>query len=386
VARENDHTMNDTGTTEASGTPPGDISDTPVIVLRAGVGDPISVIDAYLLKEHTAEILDALVDLSLAKGADDARIYLGGRATEAKPEILGEAGRLEQAGIVLAQAKAAAGSADADAHARRSKPHRPRLRLTLYEATFPLVCAEVTAFVRAAEGGRPVPEFAPVTTGTGLETPLLLEGRPVIVTDPAALTADQGLLADAVFTLAGDVEREGVVVAPTATTLRELVFDHGGGVAGGRGLKAVVVGGPTGGLVPPSLLDLPATDDALRSFNVTLGSGTIEVVAEPACAVDRVRRAMHVISEENCGKCVVCREGSMQMAEILAAIGTGAGRPGDIGLLLELARALRVLGTCGWGRAAASPVLSALAHFPGDLEAHLHNKACPAGVCGERAG
>lgn len=330
----------------------------PIIICRAGIGDPVACGEAALLERHPRAVVEGLVHAARAAGAGSAHVYLGGRAAACRETLLREVGRLREDGGIDIE-----------------------IEIEVHDGPTALVCAEESAFLRALEGGRPVPDFPPLAG-----TPRLLFGRPVVVINLAESIRAPGAGAYVPYTLAGDVASPGVVEARPGVTLRELVFEYGGGVAGGADLKAVAVGGPTGGWLPPALLDLPATDEALRDAGAHLGAGTVEAIAEPACAVRLARVAMDAIARENCGKCVVCREGSMQMAEILSDVAAGRGRPGDLDLLHDLARALKLLGTCGWGRTAADPVLSALVHFRDDFDAHVRRKTCPAGVCAAEVG
>lgn len=328
----------------------------PIIVCRAGVGDPLALGEATLLERDARAVLEGLLRKGRSVGAVSGRVYLGGRAAERREGLLREVDRLRD------------------------------FEITVHEAPAALVCTEESAFLRAVEGGRPVPDFAPPFPGSTSEAPRFLCGRPVVVTDPATLLSERDDSSSMLYTLVGDVDTPGVVEAPIGITLRELVLESGGGIAGGGDLKAVSVGGPTGGWLPPALLDLPVTDEALRRVGAHLGAGTVAAVAHPGCAVHLARGALDVLARENCGRCVVCREGTMQMAEILAGIAGGTSRAGDLDLLNELARALKLLGTCDWGRTAADPVLTALAYFRDDFEAHVRLKACPAGVCAREAG
>ena len=271
--------------------PPAAAGGPPLVVLRAGFGDPVSLVDAHLLETRTAEVLAALVRFARAAGSEAARVYLGERARGSRNTILQEVGKLR--------------TTDAAFY------------IEVHTIALPWVSSEVTAFLRALEGRRPVPDFSPPAGGHPAETVLYLEGHPVAVTDPVALLAGEGLLAGPVFTLTGEVASPGVTEAPPGTTVRELVCERGGGVAGGKALKAVALGGPVGGFLPPSLLDVPLTDDALRLALAHVGTGTIRVIAEPACVVAEARVAMDALAEQNCGKCVCCREGTMQMAEII---------------------------------------------------------------------
>lgn len=343
----------------------------PIVVCRAGIGDPLARGEAALLERDPRAVVEGLVRAARAAGAGSAHMYLAARAADCRETLLREVGRLHEDG-------------------------ETDIEIEVLDGPAALVCAEESAFLRALEGCRPVPDFSPpapdspvaatvaVPTGRAeraAEAPRLLFGKPVVFISLAESIGAPGAPALVPYTLAGDVLAPGAVEAPPGATLRELVFEYGGGPASAKDLKAVAVGGPTGGWLPPSLLDLPATDEALRAAGTHLGAGTIVAVAHPACAVHLARGALEALARENCGKCVVCREGTMQMAEILGDVAEGKGRPGDIDLLHDLARGLRLLGTCDWGRTAADPVLTALAHFCDDFEAHVRLKGCPAGVC-----
>jgi NADH-quinone oxidoreductase subunit F len=164
-------------------------------------------------------------------------------------------------------------------------------------------------------------------------------------------------------------------------SLREIVYDIGGGLPGGKLLKAIQVGGPTGGYLPPSSLDLPIDEERLSSAGTMMGSGSILVIDGDACIVDQAKRSLSFIQSESCGKCVFCREGTMQMAEILTDVTEGRGKPHDMDLLLELAEGLKLGSQCDLGRAAANPALTAIRYFREELEAHIKDRKCPARVC-----
>ncbi len=173
----------------------------------------------------------------------------------------------------------------------------------------------------------------------------------------------------------------GLVEVPMGTTLRRVVYDIGGGVPDGRKFKAVQTGGPSGGVIPEELLDLPIDFDELAKAGSMMGSGGMIVMDEDTCMVDTARYYLNFLAEESCGKCVPCREGLCQMLNVLNRICGGDGREGDIELLEEISGVVKDWSLCALGGTAPNPVLSTLAHFRDEYEAHIREKRCPAGVC-----
>jgi NADH:ubiquinone oxidoreductase subunit F (NADH-binding) len=173
----------------------------------------------------------------------------------------------------------------------------------------------------------------------------------------------------------------GLIEVPMGIPLREIVYGIGGGLPGGRPLKAIHVGGPTGGYLPASSLDLPVDDEHLLAAGTFMGSGTILVIDGDACIVDHAKCSLSSLQSESCGKCVFCREGTMQMAEILTDMTEGRGKTHDVDLLLELGEGLKLGAQCDLGRTAANPALTAIRYFREELEAHIKEKKCQAHVC-----
>jgi NADH-quinone oxidoreductase subunit F len=184
-----------------------------------------------------------------------------------------------------------------------------------------------------------------------------------------------------VFALVGKVKRTGLVEVPMGMTLRRLVFDIGGGITGNREFKAVQTGGPSGGCIPASLLDLPLDFESLDKYGSMMGSGGVIVMDDRTCMVEVARYYTNFLAEESCGKCTPCREGLRRMLEILTDLTTGKGREGDIERLEKTALAMKEGSLCGLGKTAANPVLSTIKYFRGEYEEHLKNKTCPAGIC-----
>jgi NADH-quinone oxidoreductase subunit F len=184
-----------------------------------------------------------------------------------------------------------------------------------------------------------------------------------------------------VFALVGKVNRTGLAEVPMGTSLRQLVFDVGGGLPKGRTFKAVQTGGPSGGCIPASLLDLPIDFDTLIQYGSMMGSGGIIVMDDRTCMVEVARYYTNFLAEESCGKCTPCREGLRRMLEILNDITAGKGQQGDIERLEEIGDAMQEAALCGLGKSAPNPVLTTIKYFRSEYEAHLKNKACPAGIC-----
>jgi len=164
-------------------------------------------------------------------------------------------------------------------------------------------------------------------------------------------------------------------------TLRELIYEIGGGIPEGKSFKAVQTGGPSGGCIPKDLLDTPIDYDKLKEVGSIMGSGGMVVMDENTCMVDVARYFLDFLQDESCGKCLSCREGTKRMAEIVTNITNGQGAEGDLELLEELAIVVKDTSMCGLGQTAANPVLSTLKYFRDEYEEHIKNGKCPAGVC-----
>jgi NADH-quinone oxidoreductase subunit F/NADP-reducing hydrogenase subunit HndC len=183
------------------------------------------------------------------------------------------------------------------------------------------------------------------------------------------------------FAIAGKVKHTGLIEIPLGVTIREIVYDIGGGILNDRKFKAVQTGGPMGGCIPEKYLDMPVDYESLASVGSIMGSGGFVVMDEDTCMVDIARFFMEFAQEESCGKCVPCRVGTRRMLDILNNICEGRGKPGDIELLETLAKSTSQGALCGLGKGAPNPVLSTIEHFRDEYEAHIYEKKCPAKVC-----
>jgi NADH-quinone oxidoreductase subunit F len=184
-----------------------------------------------------------------------------------------------------------------------------------------------------------------------------------------------------IFSLVGKINNTGLIEVPMGMTLREIVYDIGGGIPGGKRFKAVQTGGPSGGCIPEEKLDLPVDFDALTEAGSMMGSGGMIVMDESTCMVDVAKYFTNFLKDESCGKCTSCRDGTLRMYEVLDRITKGEGKEGDIELLEEIGWATTEASLCALGGTAANPVLSTIRYFRDEYEAHIRDKRCPAGVC-----
>jgi NADP-reducing hydrogenase subunit HndC len=184
-----------------------------------------------------------------------------------------------------------------------------------------------------------------------------------------------------VFALGGKINNTGLVEIPMGTTLREIIYDIGGGIPGGKAFKAAQTGGPSGGCIPPSHLDTPIDYDSLTAIGSMMGSGGLIVMDEDNCMVDVARFFLDFTVDESCGKCPPCRIGTKRMLEILERIVNGQGEEGDIEKLEKLGENIKNAALCGLGKTAPNPVLSTIKYFRSEYEAHIRDKKCPAGHC-----
>jgi NADH:ubiquinone oxidoreductase subunit F (NADH-binding)/(2Fe-2S) ferredoxin/ferredoxin len=254
------------------------------------------------------------------------------------------------------------------------------------------VCGEETALIASIEGKRgeprPRPPFPAVRGLFGKPTNInnveTYANIPQIILNGAEWFASMGTeksKGTKTFALAGDVKKTGLIEVPFGITLRDIIFDVGGGIKDDLQFKAVQTGGPMGGCLPAEFLDLPMDYEKLTQAGSIMGSGGMVVMDEGTCMVDIARFFLEFIQDESCGKCVPCRVGTRRMLEILTRICEGNGREGDIELLEELSREIRQDSLCGLGQGAPNPVVSTLQHFRHEYETHIRDKKCPAKVC-----
>ena len=254
------------------------------------------------------------------------------------------------------------------------------------------VCGESSALMQSLEGkvGEPRPKHFHATERGLWDQPTALNNVetwaniPLIINNGAdwfASIGTEGSKGTKTFCLVGQIQNTGLIEVPMGITLREIVYDIGGGIPGDGEFKAVQTGGPSGGCIPASLLDLPVDYDSLAEVGSMMGSGGMIIMDDHTCMVDIARYFLDFLKEESCGKCVPCREGIRRMLEILTRITEGQGEMADLETLETLAKTVQSSSLCGLGKSAPNPVLSTLRYFRDEYEAHIEDHKCPAGVC-----
>jgi len=254
------------------------------------------------------------------------------------------------------------------------------------------VCGESTALMASLEGkvGEPRAKYVHTVEKGLWEQPTNLNNVetwanvPLIIRDGAgryARIGSQGSKGTKIFSLVGKINNTGLIEVPMGITLREIIYGIGGGIPGGKKFKAVQTGGPSGGCIPDSFLDLPVDFDQLDKAGSMMGSGGMIIMDENSCMVDIARYFINFLEGESCGKCLPCREGLKRMSQILTDITEGRGREGDIDLLERLSATLVDCSLCALGSTAPNPVLTTIRYFRDEYEAHIKDKKCPAGVC-----
>jgi len=349
---------------------------TKYVICNGDEGDPGAFMDRALLEGDPFRVLEGLAIAARAVGAHEAFFYVRREYPVAVAHVRAAIRAAEAAGL-LGDDVLGTGF---------------RLRAQVREGAGAFVCGEETALIRSLEGERGMPRLRPPFPARAG-----LHGRPTLVNNVETLACLPWIVrhgAEAfaalgtpssrgtkVFSLAGKVRRGGLVEVPMGTTLREIVFDVGGGMEGDRPLKAVLVGGPSGGCVPASLIDTRVDYEELRAIGSMMGSGGLVVLDERDCAVEIARYFLQFTQAESCGKCTFCRVGARRMLEILERICGGRGRDSDLDTLERLGGQMRRATLCGLGQTAPNPVLTTLRYFRDEYEAHVRERRCPAGQC-----
>jgi NADH-quinone oxidoreductase subunit F len=256
------------------------------------------------------------------------------------------------------------------------------------------VCGEETALIASIEGQRGMPRSKPpfpVNKGlwqrpTVINNVETLANVPYIMRKGASWFASYGTeksKGTKVFALTGKIMNTGLIEVPMGITLKEIIYDIGGGIEGGKKLKAVQTGGPSGGCIPADMLDLNVDYESLAKVGSIVGSGGMIVLSEEDCMVNMAKYFIQFTQEESCGKCVPCRVGTKRLLEIMERVTTGQGKESDLELLEALSNSVKVTSLCGLGQTAPNPVLSTLKYFHEEFVTHIRDKKCPAKVCKE---
>ena len=346
------------------------------IICNADEGDPGAFMDRSLLEGDPHAVLEGMIIGAYAIGADEGYIYC-------RAEYPLAIKRLTQA---IAQAEAAGLLGDNILGTKFS------CHIHIKQGAGAFVCGEETALMASIEGRRgmprPRPPF-PAIKGlwdkpSNINNVETFGNVPYIFRVGAEEFAKYGTeksKGTKVFALTGKIANTGLAEVPMGITMREIIFDIGGGIAGGKKFKAVQIGGPSGGCLPEALLDTPIDYDSLISAGAIMGSGGLVVMDEESCMVDVAKFFLTFTQSESCGKCTPCREGTKRMLEILTDITEGRGKEGDIERLQDLANHIKAGALCALGQTAPNPVLSTIRFFRDEYEAHIKEHRCPAGVC-----
>ena len=346
------------------------------VVCNGDEGDPGAFMDRSVMEGDPHKLLEGIAIAAYAVGADEAYIYV-------RAEYPLAIKRLRKA---IAQAE--------ERHFLGENIMGSGFNLTIHikEGAGAFVCGEETALIASIEGERGMPRpkppfpankglFGRPTLINNVET---LANVPVIILKGADWFNSMGTETSKgtkTFALTGEVNNTGLIEVPMGTTLREIVFDIGGGIRGGKKFKAVQIGGPSGGCLTEEHLDIPMDYDNLIKAGAMVGSGGLVVMAEDTCIVEVARFFMNFTQNESCGKCVPCREGTKNMLKILQKIVAGKATMKDLDLLEEIAHTIKDGSLCGLGKTAPNPVLSTLKYFRDEYIAHIKDHKCPAGVC-----
>ncbi len=352
---------------------PGDVK---YIICNADEGDPGAFMDRSMLEGDPFSVLEGMAIGGYAIGAHRGFLYVRAEYPMAIRRLENSIAHMRRTGLLGSNVLGSDFAFD--------------LEIRLGAGAF--VCGEETALIHSIEGERGQPRVRPPypsqsglwgkpTVINNVET---FANVPVVVKYGAHWFSQIGTEKSGgtkVFALAGKIQHTGLVEVPMGTTLREIVFDIGGGVTGGKKAKAIQTGGPAGGCIPEKWFDTVVDFDSLVRMGSIMGSGGMIVMDEDDCMVDIAKFFLAFSQDESCGKCTPCREGTKRMLEILERITSGKGVPEDIGKLERLGGLLKKTSLCGLGRAAANPVLSTLTHYREEYQAHVVEKRCPARKC-----
>jgi len=346
------------------------------IICNGDEGDPGAFMDRSVMEGDPHSVLEGMIIGAYAMGASRGYIYVRGEYPLAVVNL----------NVALAQARARGLLGENILGTDFS------FDMEIVRGAGAFVCGEETGMIASIQGDigspRQRPPY-PAESGlwgkpTNINNVETWANVPVIIergADWFAGIGTDGSKGTKVFSLVGKVQNTGLVEVPMGTTLREIVYDIGGGIQKKRKFKAVQTGGPSGGCIPESLLDLQVDFDKLREVGAMMGSGGLIVMDTRTCMVDVARYFLNFLVGESCGKCTPCREGVNQMYDLLCRITEGKGKEGDIELLEELAAYVKDSSLCMLGGTAPNPVLSTLRYFRDEYEAHIHEGKCPAGVC-----
>lgn len=351
-------------------------SDKKYIVCNADEGDPGAFMDRSILEGDPHSVLEAMALAGYAVGSDQGFIYVRAEYPIAVQRLQTAIDQAKEYGVLGKNIFGTDFSFD--------------IELRLGAGAF--VCGEASALMESIEGRRGMPRNKPPRTAhKGLwQQPTVLNNVETFANIPIIFQkgpewfrsiGTEKSPGTKVFALGGKIVNTGLVEIPMGTTLREIIFDIGGGIPNGKEFKAVQTGGPSGGCIPKEYLDTPVDFESLSRLGSIMGSGGMIVMDEDNCMVDIAKFFLDFTVEESCGKCTPCRIGTKRMSEILDRITSGKGESGDIEKLEELSKVITDSALCGLGQTASNPIISTLKYFRNEYESHIFEKTCPAGNC-----
>jgi NADH-quinone oxidoreductase subunit F len=346
------------------------------LICNGDEGDPGAFMDRAILESDPHSVVEGMVIAGYAIGARHGYIYVRAEYPLAVKRVQDALHQAEELGFLGENILESDFSFD----------------IKLFQGSGAFVCGEATALIASIEGKPGIPRHRPPRVAvqglfgkpTILNNVKTLAYVPHIIKNGANCLLQLGTersKGTAVFALAGKVVNTGLVEVPMGTTLRQLIFQVGGGIPKGKRFKAVQIGGPSGGCLPDSALDLPIDFDSLQESGAMMGSGGMVVLDEDDCMVEVARYFLDFTQKESCGKCTLCRLGTKQMLDILEDITKGKGKMEDLETLQELAEDIKQGSLCGLGRTAPNPVLTTLRYFREEYEAHIREERCPAKMC-----
>ncbi len=346
------------------------------VICNADEGDPGAYMDRSLLEGDPHSVLEGMIIGAYAIGAKTGYIYVRAEYPYAIVKFTQAVKQAEEYGLLGKNIF--------------NSGFNFEVRINTGAGAF--VCGEETALIASIEGGwsgpRPRPPY-PAKSGlwgkpTNINNVETWANVPVIIDKGADWYSKIGTeksKGTKVFSVVGKVKNTGLVEVPMGITLREIVYDIGNGILNNKKFKAVQTGGPSGGCIPETLIELPVDFERLTEVGSMMGSGGMIVMDENTCMVDVAKYFLGFLEDESCGKCVPCREGIEKMLEILIKICKGEGEDTDIELLEDIALTVKETSLCGLGQTASNPVLTTIKYFKDEYEDHIRNKRCPAGVC-----
>ncbi len=346
------------------------------VICNADEGDPGAFMDRSVLESDPHRVLEGMIIAGYAVGASRGYIYVRAEYPLAIARLTTAIRQAKHLGVLDTEICNTQFSFD--------------IELRLGAGAF--VCGEETALIASIEGGRGTPRpRPPYPAQSGLfGAPTLINNVETFGNVPAIIRKGGDWYAGMgtkkskgtkVFALTGKINCTGLIEIPMGMSLREIIFDVGGGVPEGRKFKAVQTGGPSGGCIPEQLLDMPVDYESLAQVGSIMGSGGMIVMDDTSCMVDVAKYFMEFCMTESCGKCIPCRDGTVQMYDLLTKISQGKATRGDLAMLEELCDLVKNTSLCGLGQSAPNPVLSTLRYFRDEYLSHIDEQRCPSGVC-----